>query len=236
MAAKNENLLAFAAALRGLIESAADASTALEVIPRTLARDHALIIRALSGALKKILVAGGRLEDELIHFSYARHLTKAEIGTEPPSHRARRIREYIEILEKGEVDKVVECYRTMCDLTHPGMSSVWMWLHLIDELEIELAPNQEGLLIEQLLKEYQKTFLHLLMFAFNPAIVTLKVLLHFPAKNFHVPALGSWNLSDIPLWNKCVADLKGAPLRIQPPLRFVKPNHTRRRAPQKRRR
>lgn len=73
----------------------------------------------------------------------------------------------------------------------------------------------------------QKMFIELLMHAFNSAIVTLSVLLHFPMEHLHVPALMTWELSDIPLWQKCLADLKGAPPWIRQPLRSLKLNRVR---------
>lgn len=234
-AAENKHLLAFAAALRGLIESAADASSALGSIPRTLARDHMQIARALSGEFGQTLFMVRQIEDELIHFAYARHLTKAELASAPASHRARKVRDYIEILEKGHVNEVVECYCTLCDLAHPGASSVWMWLRPMNELEVDLAPNQDESVISHFLVEYQKKFLELLMFAFNPAIVTLSVLNYFPIESFHVPALVSWDLSGIPLWQKCQSDLKGVRPRIRAPLRSVKPNPPLQPTPRKRR-
>ncbi len=234
-AAEDKNLLAFAAALRGLIESAADASSSLGSIPRTLARDHGQIDRALSGELGQTFFVVSQIEDELIHFSYARHLTKTELAGAPASHRARKVRDYIEVLEKGHVTNVIECYRTLCDFTHPGASSVWMWLSPINELEVDLASNQDESVISHFLGEYQKTFLELLMFAFNPAIVTLNVLNYFPLERFLVPALLSWDLSGIPLWQKCQSDLKGIPPRVRPPLRSVKPNPALRPTPRKRR-
>ena len=222
-AARDNNLLAFAAAFRGLIESAADASTALRSIPGTLARDHSQISRALSGDLGRTFFTVNQIEDQLIHFSHARHLTKAELATAPHSHSALRISDYIEALEKGQVTEVIKLYRTLCDLTHPGASSVWMWLSPVDELEFDLAADQDDSVISHFLAEYRKTFLELLMFAFNQAIVTLRVLNYFPMTQFHVPQLLSWNLSGIPLWQKCQKDLKGVRLHVRAPLKAVKP-------------
>lgn len=208
-ATEAENLLAFAAGFRGLLESAADTSTALGGIPGTLARDHTLVVRALSGELDSPLFIVTEIEDELIHFSYARHLSRSDHSTAPRSHKARHVRDYMNILERGQVTDVVACYRTLCDLTHPGAPSVWMWLEPVNELEIALSAHQDKSVISNFLKQYRTTLLELLMFAFNPAIVTLSVLNYFPIKKLHVPALLNWDLSRISLWRKCQDDLKG---------------------------
>lgn len=223
-AAEIKNLLSFAAALRGLIESAADTSSALGQIPCTLARDHAQIMLALSGHLRHAVFISSEIEDKLIHFSYARHLTKAELATTPTSHKAMKVRDYIEVLEKGRVTNIIECYRALCDLTHPGASSVWMWLHPVNDLEMDLKVDQDDSVIAYFLEEYRRTIVELLMFAFNPAIVTLRTLNYFPLAKLHVPALENWNMTGIPLWQKCQADLTGLTPKTDERLRNVKPN------------
>ncbi len=221
-AVESKNALAFAAAFRGLIESAADVSTALKNVPSTLARNHSLIASALSGGLGKTFLVVDQIEDNLIHFSYARHLTKKERATAPRSHEALKVREYIDILVKGQVADIAECYQELCDLTHPGASSVWMWLSPLNELELDLAADQDDSVILYFLDQYRTTFLELLMFAFNPAIVTLNVLNYFPLVQFHVSKLLNWDLSRIPLWQKCQNDLKSIRPQARARLKSVK--------------
>lgn len=84
-----------------------------------------------------------------------------------------------------------------------------MCLSLADELTIELLANQDEDILECFLKQYENTLSELVMFAFNPAIVTLGVLNYFPIKTFHVPDLLAWNLSGIPSWEKCQNALIG---------------------------
>jgi hypothetical protein len=207
-ATNDKNLLAFAAALRGLIESAADTQSALGGIAISLAENHMQINRALSGTLEnQFVLTSKEIEETLIHFKYARRLTKTEMATAPPSHKALQVRQYIEGLEKGEVHKVIACYQSLCDLTHPGASSVWMWLTSENGVDLELNPNQDESVIMYYLTEYRDTFAELMMFAFNPSVLTLNVLNYFPLPAFHTPALLDWNLSGIPLWQKCRSEL-----------------------------
>ena len=213
-ATRDKNLLAFASAFRGLIESAADTSSALRGIPLTLAHFHSQIIAALSGELDKTICSSSEMEDALIHFSHARHLSKAERKKAPPSHKVRSVREYMQILEKGQVTKVDECYSVLCDLTHPGASSVWMWLNSVDGTEIILSAHQDESIISRFLQQYRTMMVELLMFAFNPAIITLNILNYFPIREFHTPELLNWNLSGIALWQKCQSELKGAHLQV----------------------
>ena len=205
-ATRDKNLLAFASAFRGLIESAADTSSALQGIPLTLAHCHSQIIAALSGELDKTICSSSEMEDALIHFSHAgRPSEKA-----PPSHKAHKVYEYRQILKEGRVTNVDECYSALCDLTHPGASSVWMWLNSVDGIEIVLSAHQDESIISRFLQQYRTMMVELLMFAFNPAIITLNILNYFPIREFHTPELLNWNLSGIALWQKCQSELKGA--------------------------
>lgn len=225
VAATNENnLLAFAAAFRGFIESSADTQSGLGGIAISLAENHAQIGKALSGRLENQCFVSKEIEDTLIHFKYARHLTKAEMATAPQSHKALQVRQYIEGLEKGQVHKIIECYQSLCDLTHPGASSVWMWLTSKNGADFVLDPNQDESAIAYYLTEYRNTFSDLMMFAFNPAILTLNVLNYFPLLTLHTPTLLDWNLSGIPLWNSCQSKLGNALPLARMGLRSVKPN------------
>ena len=207
-ATRDKNLLSFSAALRGLIESAADSSSSLNIVPLTLAHKYSDIVRNLSGESDKILVSS-ELEDALIHFAYARHLSASEARTAPSQHKARHVRDYIKILEAGNVENVVQCYREMCDLTHPGQSSVWMWLRQTQNT-IHLSTDQDESIILHYLRQSNKTLVDLLMFGFNPSIITLKIINFFPIPRLHTPQLNAWNLSSIPAWKKCQSALKNS--------------------------
>lgn len=223
-ATNHKNLLAFAAAFRGLIESSADTHHGLGRIAISLAENHVQIGKALSGRLENQCLLSKEIEDALIHFKYARHLAKAEIATVPQSHKALQVRQYMESLEKGQVHKVIDCYQSLCDLTHPGASSVWMWLTSENGADFELNPNQDESAIAYYLAEYRNTFSELTMFAFNPAILALNVLNYFPLQIFQTPALLDWDLSGIPLWNNCHSELKHVVPLAREALRGVKPN------------
>lgn len=206
LAIQNNNLLAFAAAFRGFIESSADGYSALKNLPRCLARDYESIASAVSGTLDLIFSAP-QLEDDLIHFQYARKLTKGEISESPKSHETKKVRDYLEEIERGGIPDLVAAYSYLCDLTHPSATSVWMFIRPINDFEIELGTNQDGLMISDFLAKYEQTLIELFMFAFNPGIVTLRVLMEYPLTTFHVPGVRNCDLSSIPLWQKCAFDL-----------------------------
>ena len=211
--ANDKNLLSFAASFRGLLESAADASTSLTLVPYTLARLSSRIARALAGRLRAIVVSS-ELENELIHFSHARYLKNSEAKGDLEHHKARAVQDYMRILKEGGVAQVAECYRDLCDLTHPGASSVMMWLGTRNGA-LALSSGQDESIIRRYVDIYKDTYLDLLMFAFNPAITTLAVLNFFPEMEFHTPRILSWDLSSINLWRRCQEELRNRKVRAK---------------------
>ena len=204
-AVTENNALAFSAAYRGLIESAADTHTALEKIPTTFARDFLHINQALDGRLVKKIFVVKEIEDDLIHYSHARKLKRGELA--PASHKAKSIRDYMTILEKGKMPHVVSCYSALCDLTHPGASSVWAWLRPVNEWEFDLVSNQDSQIISRFLSDYRTTYLETLMFVFNGPLLSLSARNYFPIQDFHTPELLQWEFSNIPIWRKIKHDL-----------------------------
>ena len=101
-----------------------------------------------------------------------------------------------------------------------------MWIASENGVDLELNPHQDESAIAFYLTEYRETFPELLMFAFNPAVLALNVLNYFPLKKFHTPNLLDWNLSGIPLWQKCQTKLgEYLPIaRKDKGLRLVKSN------------
>ena len=208
------NLLLFAAALRGLIESAADASTALIGTPLTLAQFHSAITESLEGRATSLLISS-EVENELIHYSHARRLKRTERANAPPTHEARQAQQYLQIFGDLNAEKVKRCYSDLCDLTHPGASSVTMWLDTDDPTgsEFRLSTRQDQTLIASFLQRYPTIPLELLMFAFNGPVITLNVLNYFAIEDLHTPKLLNWHLDGVPAWIKCRDELEGQGIR-----------------------
>ena len=108
----------------------------------------------------------------------------------------------------------------------------WAWLaaqtrvdvaEFEDGVNFELKPNQDESTIDYYLAEYRDTFLELPMFSFKPALVTLNALNYFPLRTFHTSALLDWNLSSIPLWQKCNSKFGDALPLARKGLKSVKP-------------
>ena len=192
------------------MESAADAPTAFLGTPLTLAHLHSSITECLAGRATTVLVSS-ELENELIHYSHGRHLKRSERANAPTSHQARRVQEYLNNIGDQNTDNVRQCYGDLCDLTHPGASSVWMWL-VSEDLTgsaFRLSTHQDEALIAGFLRQHATIPLELLMFAFNGPLITLNVLNYFSIEDLHAPQLLTWNLDGIPAWTKCRDKLSG---------------------------
>lgn len=196
-----DNALAFAAALRGCMESAADSATSLKIAPLTLARLHQEIEQALAGNLDSFLCCS-ELEGELTHFSNARYIPRKEKKDVPESHIARTTQAYLKTLSDGRVPKVEELYRIVCDLTHPAASSVWMWLDAGPN-SATLCADQDRTVIRSVLESNPQFLVELAMFGFNPAVLTLRMLNEFSLHDLHTPDLDRWSLDDLDGWKKC---------------------------------
>ncbi len=201
----DSNLLAAAACARGLIEACADAEYTLAVVPVTLARDHARVLAAVEGRLLPAYV-NPELEERLIHFTHARKPTKGK--PTPASHAALQSAEYRARLDTVE-PKVADCYRLLCDLTHPGASSVLSYAQALtsDAARVRFSVEAEAAHLEELRVALSAIMPSVLMLGLNPAFVTLKVLNRFPLARLHTPAMDQIDLTEIPLWQKALAFL-----------------------------
>ena len=115
-----ENLIAFCAMFRGLIESCADTAYSLGPVAPTLASSRQTIDRALRRELRTNTVAED-IESRLIHFTFARKPRNGEAI--PKLHSVETITRYLSVLE-GEQPSVRRLYAELCDVVHPGASSI----------------------------------------------------------------------------------------------------------------
>ena len=212
----DRNALAFSAAFRGLLESAADTTTALIGTPMTLAHHFPVISDALSGNATTIATSP-ELEDELIHYSHGRYFKRSERATTPESHITRSVHEYLKVFENLNAEQVAQCYRFLCDLTHPGAPSVWMWLTPLDTrgTEYVLSTEPDEAIIADFLEEYETVALDALMFAFNAPVLVLNTLNYFPIEKLHTPELLNHDLDGIAAWRSCRDELERRGSRIQ---------------------
>lgn len=207
-AADDKNLLAFAAALRGLIESAADSDTALFGLPLTLAAKFKMIQESLAGNATSF-TGSAELEKSLIHYSHARHLTRSETGSLPKAYEALPTNDYLKIFGEKSEHGIQECYRFACDLLHPAAPSVQMWVNVEDgkESSFSLLPQQDESIILSFSENHAEAIANLMMFAFVPPLLVMNILNYFPIEHIHTPQLSKWIFDENLVWIQCRDEL-----------------------------
>ena len=191
--------LPFCASFRGLIESAADGYDGLGNVAALLAHNRAMIKAALELTAENPSSAK-ELEDQLIHFSHARKLSKGEEA--PEIHQAKQVAQYVRGLESKGMPGLYECYSLLCQYTHPAAHSV---AHLVAPKEdgtFVLIPSLDKELIKIFVEEYSEMIYLLMMFSFNPGALVLKVLLHLPVTEYQSQGVKKINFDGIPAWKK----------------------------------
>lgn len=193
----NSLFLPFCASFRALIESTADGYDALGNVGATLAEHRNELNQVLQLKATQDFLAKD-LEEQLIHFSHARKLSKGD--NVPPSHAAKQAAEYVRSLEEANLPGLYGCYSELCQYTHPAAHSVAHLQARLSEDSFLLAPANDQALIEAFAEKYKSLVLPLLKFAFNPGALVLKVLLYFDAPQFHSRGIRNSDLTRVNGW------------------------------------
>ncbi len=197
------NLFGWAAATRSLVEAAADSGHSLGVVPITLAEIHKPVIAALKGKAGSFLTSSD-IEDALIHYSHARKVSKAE--EVPISHKARQSAEYLRFLEEMKIDGARELYSKLCEIVHPAAMSVsTTFTFSKGGWTVDLA--MERTYLNAFVESNRGVISGVLMAAFNPAILILRVLHRFD-RHVKIPPLKNYRLDRIPAWTRIQKALK----------------------------
>lgn len=206
----SNNYLLFSAAYRGFLESSADSFYTLLKIPKAFAIIYQEVNLALNGSFSQKMIINKELEDSLIHFSYARSRQTKKKDEEvtgiifPDIHVSETIRKYIDSFGDGLKERIHTCYSFLCDSTHPGMTSVWMYIGTVNQdLKIRGFSDKEHFeksLLEKFCSDYVKTSEEILMLIFNLTMITLKVINTFNVPELYTPAVNNLSMNHTKLW------------------------------------
>ncbi|OMF05707.1 hypothetical protein MHI48_16920 [Paenibacillus sp. FSL H7-0942] len=195
IAVDNNNFLAFAAALRGLLVAAGDSYHSLHTISKTLADNYKMIRLAVQKRLPDQIFVSEDLENALLHFSEAKKWGEFE---------AKNDSEYISIKamlkNKSLQRKITNCYKDLCELTHPASITIYSFLQdsKYDSNIKMLEINSDERNIVEFCSKYKDIFIDVLYAGFNPALINLQTLNQFPyhktQTNFNI------SLDNIKLW------------------------------------
>ncbi|ELR64462.1 hypothetical protein C942_02486 [Photobacterium marinum] len=204
---KNNLFLPYTACFRALIESAADTFDSFNGVPVALAKNNKQINKIITGKYKKkVGFVSKELEDKLIHFSHARRVGKKE--DVPDSHQAKSAAKYINSLDKNKSLKLYECYSELCEYTHPAASSTGNFMSSIDENTFVFSTGFDKDKIIALSSKYSDAIEVLLSCAFNPGLITLKLLRKLSEPTCQVPIVDQIGVGDMPLWKECIKHFK----------------------------
>lgn len=197
LASGSGNFLGFSAALRGLVEASADACKSLKSIPRGLAVAMPHIRNALAGELNGTFTTAKEMEDELIHFLYARKVEKLEYT--PESHRAWRMRDYLENVDQDGT--IFTLYSELCQIAHPAAYSIH-WAATSDLNNVRLSTTRDAELISDICSRHAHAVEVTLMQGINPSLLILTVLNWFGISEVSEPTIERYGLQAIPEFSK----------------------------------
>ncbi len=204
------NFLPFAGNLRAFVESCGDSMTSLQAIPLTIARDYNQISDSVKGR-KLNPIVNPELEEMLIHFQYARKLSKSEkeLDSVPKSHEAKFITKYIEVMDGNKPDGPVKrLYSELCQFVHPAAHSVMYNMIGFEEDDYTIMKYNENAtptVMHNFINDFQDSINTVCQYGYNNALVILKLLNLVGIKELETPKLNSIQLTNINVWNKAVA-------------------------------
>jgi len=196
-----ENYYAFCSALRGLVEACSDTFYTVSRIMDPICSEFCTIEQALNGQAKKVLLSE-EIENELIHYIFARKLTKAEKSKSPPSHDAKQVAAYLaSVQDQG----VLDLYAELCQVSHPSQVSLVPFLLSTDEYSLILHKSDvDAELNKHLLQRHKPAILAASKLAVLPAMCVLKLINEFKAPLLEALRTDEGALApatESPLWN-----------------------------------
>jgi hypothetical protein len=168
---ESQNFLGWAAAVRGLLESAGDTVDGLLQVPHALAQHHHLISACLAGKHRELIQAA-ELEGTLDHFVHAKWQRRDEGGIKAKDNIA-----YVRVLATV-IPNVERLYHKLCGFCHPSSASI-EYLNLSTAEGFKITPSRDRSAIAALVEEYPDALRDMLMIHSNPPLLVLKVLHKF---------------------------------------------------------
>ena len=207
------NVLTFAASLRGFLEAAADSHDILQYLPVALIECRDYLYASLHRPDRVSAELGLKeLEDRLIHFAFAKRQPKD--GDAPSTHKPKATTDYIRELQRFGVDGAASLYAELCELTHPAAPSVDCFLDAFEHAyTVNFGKDKES--IDDILRRHNDTLIRLLMYSFNPALACMAFLARL-APGWPAPSDSS--LRGIPLAAKNLPLFNELPSRIGKPM------------------
>src|SRR5947208_308997 len=172
---ESENFLGWAAAFRGLLESAGDTLDGLLAIPKSLAINRHAIAECLTGNKHEPMLAGD-LENALDHFVHAKWTRTRK--NEQNILKAKENVSYVAILETVIPD-ITKLYHRLCGICHPSSASIEYFYDTAAGGRFKLLPTRDATAISAICKDYPDVLQDAVMLHSNAPLLTLRVLHKF---------------------------------------------------------
>ncbi|MBG9994450.1 hypothetical protein I6F50_05195 [Pseudoalteromonas sp. NZS127_1] len=199
--------LPFASSFRCLIESVADSYHSIGNLAPTISKSIKHIDNALR-AKSAELVLCEELENQLIHFTHARRLKSEENA--PQTHKAKTASYYVRKTDEEAGSQFYDCYSELCQLSHPAAQGVLTMMLPVDEENFIFEWKLGREKISNLVDKYEGIMQQLFTLAFNPSIISLKVINKLKFEPLYVKGIDKFNLDHIASWKKCKLDIEKA--------------------------
>ncbi len=194
----NPNYIAFCSGLRGILECATDTYDALASVPLTMAQASSHIEDALLRRPTLNRLESKELEDSLIHFAFARKLTKHEDA--PKSHKAKTASDYIAPLDSKGLP-LKNLYAELCQVVHPAHQST-AWLVGVEEQYFKIQRPDDLAFILCLCERYKECIEYIQMSSVNASIFIFKVLNMLSCPELHNSSADKYDMSNSPMHKK----------------------------------
>lgn len=198
------NLVGWASAARGLLESSGDIVDGLLNIAPSIAAHHKDISRCLSGH-EPIPARLGELEKPLDHFVHGRWM-RSKKGEDNPL-KAKDNVFYVGLIE-SVLPGATMLYHRLCAIAHPSNASIEYLYHFGAEVGgLKLVPTNDAAAIDNLRQEFPTALRDALTMSCNPPLLILRVLHKF---GIHpkLAALKKLNWAKIKTWPEIEKSLK----------------------------
>ncbi|MBH1966714.1 MAG: hypothetical protein I8H81_00825 [Pseudomonadales bacterium] len=186
------NFISFCSNLRGLLESATDAYSALGDVAETLANATHFIDDALALNPNGMLATSDELEKQLIHFNFARKLEKNE--TAPFEHRAKSVNDYILELDGPELP-LRKLYSELCQVVHPAFQAT-SWLIEGKNDSYWITKPDDISPIQNICDRYANCIEFIQLASANTSFLIYKAINNFNCKELHNTAAEKINMSN----------------------------------------
>jgi hypothetical protein len=172
------NFIGWAAAARGLLESAGDTVDGLLNIAYSIAEHHRAITQCIVGN-DDMVFDFSQLERLLDHFVHARWM-RTKKGEES-TLKAKENVSYVRTLE-SVVPGVEKLYHQLCSVTHPSADSMTYFYvapSLGENYSFRLSATNDSAKLSEFLSQYPNALRDALMMSCNPPLLILRVLHKF---------------------------------------------------------